>query len=1498
MGAIFIKVLNMSLTAGWIVLAVLLVRLLFKKKAPKVLFPILWAMVAVRLVCPVTFETGFSLIRNAEPLEQSDIPEDLFIKETIHTPSESAPLPEGVEPVELPEELPPGVEVVIIDAPEIGEGFTNVFDGLGETENPGPDAIGSADYSGSQGATGKADSTIKETPFSVTYTEHGEDGTEFIMKRTDLSAVFAMIWLFGIVSMLLYTAISYLRIYRQVRESAPLSENVRVCDRIDSPFILGIVRPKIYLPSDIDTADRVFVLAHERAHLKRLDHVWKPLGFLLLSVYWFHPLLWVAYILLCKDIEYACDEKVIKELGAEQKKNYSTALINCSVSRKMISACPLAFGETGVKGRVKSVLHYKKPTFWIIIASVVICAVLAVCFLTNPKTKGNQEVTADDVDTDYPIVSSAVLDIEIPIDEAHFTSSLFREYLSKEIDIDKNGYLSGEERVDVRYLYLEAPVKTYPVQSSGFGVLDGFEYFPNLRYLCTNSAEQIIFTDHPSIHYVEAKGGVGYLYVEDCPKFKMISAREGSISSYYVSDVAEGCIYQDDIVNGFVLEHTILLDSRCAIELDRQEELPEIRSTRTDTAPYYREITVDWLERTENSIGIKQQFFEPYFAGKNIEFLKPHIYDKERDGTEDFPSIESDDSSVAYLWIGSVYELADSGESYEEYYEEDWEDGCEAESDEYELIEVSGIPEGVTEEDLYIKTGQDFYVTSVTSWGDKGLNVAGSVALDIVYKKNGKEHKLATVEEYPFHVYLDKNGNGQFVWLEDTYSLLSHTPDANEVLKAEDCFSCRVLQRYLNQVFNLDGEDGLSKSEREYVYYLDYMNSVSLYKEQMDGLEYLPNLTDLYISSAESLVIDGHPSLEYIAGDASWIKKVIIKNCPKLKLIDLDLSEVEEVVIEDCCNLIEDNQSSREQTDNDEQTVTKGATSMVPEYYNYEEMKSLLLEYLNHQAWLYPSEYPQDSYTCSYELYRMTSDTTLQRVFLKADIKGKDYWFDFQQEEHGNPQSPVRIVAREPEAERYIEDGSIVWIGSDSISVPAVKQPAYRTYVDFTDELSAIYAELKKNGYRNDLRIEAIVSVCDMEKKLFPYVYLIINDSEVYETTFTDEYSLYRTFYDDNFYVDYSLSYGTGNPWLFDGHGIKPLSSIDEEQMERVKACASFHMIQDNTVTLLLDGKEVDLPENNVTISGRYEAGIAFVPQRCLANTVYYNVYRSEDSGKSWQKIAEDVTATEGNIATILIPEKDTVLCYFELNGTTSQSSCIMSEDGGVTWKYITTGSSRPSGSISDPQKGSSVIFGAYEQDGNSGNGVEPLEWLVLDRDGDRALLLARYGIEAVSWDEEQELETWEVTNLYLMMNRIIYAYAFSAEERKALIQTNPMEYDALSSSEERLLYKGYTFLLETDTVSEGKGQDETMLFPTEESRSTIPTATVVKDSVWMLADYSGAAAPWLLTVTGTTEGAFSEVEFARVMADGSISLGDEAVTENHVLIRPAIWVDVTKIPQ
>jgi len=196
-------------------------------------------------------------------------------------------------------------------------------------------------------------------------------------------------WIIGIGIMLVYTAISYIIVKRKVRISAPLKENIYLCDSIDTPFILGIIKPKIYIPSYINEQDMEYVIAHEKAHLRRKDHLWKPLGFLLLSIYWFNPVLWVAYILLCKDIELACDEKVIKDFGSEFKKDYSNALINCSVSRKTISACPLAFGETSVKSRIKSILNYKKPAFWIVVVAVVLSIVSAVCFLTNPVDKSN-----------------------------------------------------------------------------------------------------------------------------------------------------------------------------------------------------------------------------------------------------------------------------------------------------------------------------------------------------------------------------------------------------------------------------------------------------------------------------------------------------------------------------------------------------------------------------------------------------------------------------------------------------------------------------------------------------------------------------------------------------------------------------------------------------------------------------------------------------------------------------------------------------------------------------------------------------------------------------------------------------------------------------------------------------------------------------------------------------------------------------------------------------
>jgi len=583
----------------------------------------------------------------------------------------------------------------------------------------------------------------------------------------------------------------------------------------------------------------------------------------------------------------------------------------------------------------------------------------------------------------------------------------------------------------------------------------------------------------------------------------------------------------------------------------------------------------------------------------------------------------------------------------------------------------------------------------------------------------------------------------------------------------------------------------------------------------------------------------------------------------------------------------------------------------LPERYNYEEMKTVFLEYLNHQAWLYPEKYPQESYTCSYELYCNTNDTKTKYVSLKTVINGTEYWYQFKPEEYYIPASPTRIILQRTDIKQEsLENGNIVSIGTDEILVPAVTKPSYgKPMADYVvQNITNVFSDLKTNGYGDNLRLEVIISEYDMEKGLFPYAYLIVNDSEVFETTFghmqgndIELYPLYQMYYYGNYTRDYTIEYGDGWPEVYDGHGFKPLDTIDAEQLARVKECAVYHkiLINESAASLLINGETIQSPKSNVTINEKTGVGIAFLPQWALAGTVYYNVYRTEDNGTSWLLIAQDIASAEGEIARILIPERDTVVCWFEISGTTEQSSCIVSEDGGVTWKYATY-LSKPNSSVSNPEIGTSVIFGAYEQDGDESNGKEPLEWLVLDRDGDKALLLSKYGIETMQYDKDQALEVWEEDALYWMMNRTIYEYAFSAEERVALIRSNPIEKDSTHFTNERLLYKGYTFLLETDDVLYGQGQDETKYFRTEEPRITIPTAYAAQKGAFLdeNGEFAGVEAPWIVTVTGTTGGDFSEVKFARVMPDGSLSFDEEGIKNAHVMIRPAVWVDVTKLPQ
>ncbi len=199
-----------------------------------------------------------------------------------------------------------------------------------------------------------------------------------------VAGILFTVWVAGVVAMFLYSVITYLHIHSKVKVSVRLRDNIYLCDYVDSPFILGIFKPKIYIPADLTEQEMKCVILHETAHIVRRDNWWKLLGFLLLMVYWFNPILWCAYLMLCRDIEFACDEKIIKNMGNAERQTYSQVLLTYSIPRYMVVAYPVAFGEVGVKMRIKSILNYKKPTFWAIVATVVICIGVGAAFLFNP----------------------------------------------------------------------------------------------------------------------------------------------------------------------------------------------------------------------------------------------------------------------------------------------------------------------------------------------------------------------------------------------------------------------------------------------------------------------------------------------------------------------------------------------------------------------------------------------------------------------------------------------------------------------------------------------------------------------------------------------------------------------------------------------------------------------------------------------------------------------------------------------------------------------------------------------------------------------------------------------------------------------------------------------------------------------------------------------------------------------------------------------------------
>lgn len=339
MSRIFSGVLQMSIAAAWMIPVVMVLRLLLKR-APKWVNLVLWGLVGLRLVCPFVPESRFSLMPKLPILS------GYLYGNMIGNPAGN---------------------VFRADTLQNGTNFSN--------------NISQAALDGSMGAAGSG----MGGAFGITGSGIGAFGAGVWRIPERLLSAFSILWLAGVILFTGYAVYSYARVRRQVAEAMWLRENLWICDEVKSPFILGLRKPKIYLSSSMDEVLYPYVIAHEQAHLKRGDQWWKPLGFLILAIHWFQPFVWVAYLLFCNDLELACDESAVKKLNPQERKDYSYALLSCSMQRRLVTVCPLAFGEVGVKKRVKEILNYKKPTFWVVLAAVAVCVIVAVCFLTNPK---------------------------------------------------------------------------------------------------------------------------------------------------------------------------------------------------------------------------------------------------------------------------------------------------------------------------------------------------------------------------------------------------------------------------------------------------------------------------------------------------------------------------------------------------------------------------------------------------------------------------------------------------------------------------------------------------------------------------------------------------------------------------------------------------------------------------------------------------------------------------------------------------------------------------------------------------------------------------------------------------------------------------------------------------------------------------------------------------------------------------------------------------------
>lgn len=374
MDDVFLKLVNLSISASWLILAVLVLRVVLKK-APKWVMPLLWGVVALRLVCLFSIESALSLIPSAET-----IPSEIVTETREPVLYEQATLDIVTNPT-----LPSAAEVPV--------------------------------------------------------------GVSRQQAQVDFN-IYSVLWLAGMAALLVHALVSAGKLKRKLATAILLRDNIYESEFVDSPFVFGVVKPNIYLPMHMDEGTAAYVIAHEHAHLARRDHWWKVLGYLVLALHWFNPLVWVAYILFCRDIELACDEKVVKGLDGAARADYSQALLSCAAPKRAVAACPLAFGEGNIKTRVKSALHYKKPAFWVAAAAVLAVVIVAVCFLTNPRSERGSLVWAQKLNA----ADVASIELYVPAEgEARQYKKLDTEEMAQAVELINSS----------RGTYIEKPETVY-----------------------------------------------------------------------------------------------------------------------------------------------------------------------------------------------------------------------------------------------------------------------------------------------------------------------------------------------------------------------------------------------------------------------------------------------------------------------------------------------------------------------------------------------------------------------------------------------------------------------------------------------------------------------------------------------------------------------------------------------------------------------------------------------------------------------------------------------------------------------------------------------------------------------------------------------------------------------------------------------------------------------------------------------------------------------------